>query len=175
MKIKGRKIQGPNTEPIIIPRSDGDIVLMAQAVLDMSEFDEKVPNPKPPIITLPGGTKKEDREDKYYLSLLKDRGQKRYGFFMMKSLETTEGLEWDLLDREKPETWGQWEEELKLAGFTAAEINLVMSGIATANGINEEKLAEARARFLASRTLQVDASSLTDGPKSTQSGEPVSA
>jgi hypothetical protein len=174
MKVKGRRIQGPNVEPIIIPRHDGDIELMAQAVLDMTDFDNAVPMPKAPKITMAGGAIKEDVDDPGYKALMTQRGQQRYGYFMMKSLSVTEGLEWDILDSEKPETWSKWDEELKLAGFSNAEVNMIMAGIASANGINAEKLAEARARFLASRTQPVSASSLTAGPKSTQSGEPVS-
>lgn len=151
MKIKGRQIQGPNVEPIIIPRADGDIVLLAQAVLDMTDFEKAVPEPKAPKITLAGGAIKDDVDDPHYKALLQHRNKQRYGFFMMKSLSATPELEWDLLKIEDPATWSQWEEELKNSHFSAPEINMIMSGISTANGINEEKLAEARARFLASR------------------------
>ena len=38
-KIAGKTISGPNVETLVFPRSAGDIVLKAQAVLDYSDFE----------------------------------------------------------------------------------------------------------------------------------------
>ena len=41
MRIKGRKLDQPNVEIVIIPRgNDQDIIFKAQAVLDHKQFEE---------------------------------------------------------------------------------------------------------------------------------------
>lgn len=152
MKIFGRKIQGPNIEYIVIPRVDGDIVLKAEAVLSMKDFEEKVPLPKPPTVVLPGGATKADLSDPAYTSAIQQRNRIRYGYILTQSLKPTEGLEWETIQEDKPETLVNWEQELKDSGFSNPEINMIMEGVAAANGINQEKLDEARKRFLASLT-----------------------
>lgn len=155
MKLKGRTIKGPNTEYIIIPRSDGDLVFKAQAVLDTKDFEDKFPAPKPPVITKPGGVVDQDFKDPGYLSLVEKRNISRYGWIFMQSLSVTEDLEWSILKADDPGTWCLWEEELRSAGFSNSEINLVMDGIAAANGLNQDKLEQARKRFFAGLTPQI--------------------
>lgn len=152
MKLKGRTIKGPNFEYIIIPRADGDIVLKAQAVLDTKPFDERFPQPKPPTITKPGGVVEPDFKDAGYLGLMEQRNAARYGWIFMQALAVTEELEWSILKIDDPSTWSRWEEELREAGFSNPEINLIMDGIAAANGLNQEKLEQARKRFFAGLT-----------------------
>ncbi len=154
MKLKGREIKGPNYEYIIIPRYDGDIVLKAQAVLDRKGFDSVYPVPKPPTITKANGHVEADFTDAAYLGLMERRNQAQYGFVLMTALSVTEDLEWGILSFSKPETWSQWEEELRSSGFSNSEIQLIMDGVSAANGMNQEKLEQARKRFFAGLTPQ---------------------
>jgi hypothetical protein len=153
MKLRGKTISGPNIEYIVIPRHDGDLVFKAQAVLDMAEFEELVKLPKPGKKMLPGGKVVEDRDDAAFRSGVKDYADKRYAFIILKSLSATDGLEWDTVKLSDPDTWLGWDKEMEKAGCTFNEINLIQVGIAAANGLSQDKLDEARARFLASLAL----------------------
>ncbi len=153
MKMNGKEISGPNIEYVVIPRHTGDLVFKAQAVLDMSEFENLVKLPKPGKKMMAGGKIVDDREDATFRSGVKDYADKRYAFIILKSLSATEGLEWSTVRLSDPETWLGWEKEMEKSGFTFNEINLIQVGVASANGLSQEKLDEARARFLASLAL----------------------
>lgn len=150
MKLNGKKIEGSNYEYIVIPRPTGDLVFKAQAVLDMSLFHELCPLPKPGTILLPGGIKKEDLDDQRYKDALALHGERRYAFMVIQSLAATPELEWCTVKLSDPATWTGWDKEMKDAGFSTNEINHIQMGVATANCLNQEKLDEARLRFLAS-------------------------
>jgi hypothetical protein len=152
MKLKGREIKGPNIEYIIIPRHDGDLVFKAQAVLDMSGFDKVYPEPQAPMIQKPGGAREPDLKDPGYVGLVGRRNQARYGYMMMQALSITEDLEWSILKADDQTTWHLWEEELRQAGFSTPEVNIIMDGLSAANGLNQDKLEQARKRFFAGLT-----------------------
>lgn len=153
MKMHGKTIEGLNIAYAVIPRHTGDLVFKCQAVLDMTEFEELVKMPKPGKKMLPGGKQVDDREDAGFRSGVKDYTDKRYAFIILKSLSATEGLEWDTVRLSDPATWLGWEKEMEKAGFSFNEINIVQVAVAEANSLNQEKLDEARARFLASLAL----------------------
>jgi len=177
MKIYGRQISGPNVEILVIPRPEGDIVFKAQAVLDYTIFDRMVPKPTPPLIRRRGSrTQQPDRDDKNYLLSIEQYGSSRVSFMVIESLKATPGLEWDLVKYENPDTWGLYEKELQESGFTRSEINMIVGAVMTANSLNEDKLEEARQRFLASEEeLKLNGLSQKDGQPNTQSGEPANA
>jgi len=150
MKLKGKKIAGANYEWIIIPRPDGDLVFKAQAVLDMKPFTDTVQEPKPPKVLLPGGERREEYNDTRYKEAIKQYQEMRYAYMILKSLEVTPELEWETVDINKPETWLNWQTELKASGFNSTEINIIQYGVASANCLNQDKLDEARNRFLLS-------------------------
>jgi hypothetical protein len=150
MKLKGKKIQGANYEYIVIPRADGDLVFKAEAILDMEPFEQLCPMPKPGKVMLPGGETKEDFNGADYKKAIADRAEKRYSYIIIKSLQASTDLEWETVDFNNPETWGNWITELKESGFTTNEINLIQFGVATANNLSQDKIDEARNRFLAS-------------------------
>jgi hypothetical protein len=173
---KGKKISGPNVEYIIIPRSDEDIVFVAQAVLDMSEFDSLCPAPKPPPMMRKGGVKVPDDRDPRYLTAMNDHGTKRFNYMALKSLQATEDLEWENVNFSDPDTWSGWIDELKEAGFSDIEINRITIGVMNANCLNEARLDEARSRFLSGQGVEANGSSSHEGePRIMQSGEPANA
>lgn len=153
MKIKGKKIEGPNIETIVIPRGNDPenyLVFKAQAVLDFSEFDALCPRPEPPIKLLKGGKRAIDKEAPTYQTAINLWGMRRFAWTVIKSLEATEDLEWETVDFGNPDSWANYEQELHDAGFTIAEMNLLLDGVMTANSMNSEKLDQAREAFLAS-------------------------
>ena len=173
MLMHGRKIEGPNEEIIVIPRPEEPIVFTARAVLDMSEFDDLCPRPKPGVRIMRGGERVEETDNPTYKAKLDDYGTKRLQFIVLKSLEATEGLEWETVDLENPHTWGNYEEELKNSGFSEVEVNRIVLGVLNANSLNEAKLEQARKLFLQERQAQKDLASQMVVQNSSSSGEAV--
>lgn len=156
MKINGVKIEGPNIETIVIPRGDDPenaLVFKAQSVLDFEEFDAICPRPEPPIKLLRGGKQQPDREAPTFKEAQQIWASRRFAWTILKSLEATPELEWETVDCNKPETWGNYEQELRDAGFNLAELNMIIDGVMTANSMNTEKLDKAREAFLASQGM----------------------
>lgn len=177
MKLHGVKISGPNVETIIIPRGDGaPIVLKAQAVLDMDEFNRLCPMPEAPMKMIKGGARVPNTEDPHFLAAAEDVGKKRIAFMLVKSLEVTPGLEWDTVKLNEPSTWLNYNEELKESGFSDVEVNRIIAGVMAANCLSDDKIDEARQRFLASEeALAATSLSQTAELSSGQSGLPASA
>src|SRR5216684_11348 len=119
MKIKGRSIKGPNRDFVVIPRPKGpdgenqDIVFEAEAVLDYGDFEKLCPVPMPPIVTRPGNIQSENVEDPDYKKKLAQHNRQRYDWMVLQSLQITEGLEWEQVKADDPETWSNYEAELR--------------------------------------------------------------
>jgi len=174
MKMSGRKIQGPNEEILVLPRPDGDLVFKAKAVLDFTVFDGLVPQPKPPKVRRRGMSEpSDDPTDKNFQLEVQNWSSKRMDFMILESLRTgTPELEWETVDFNNPDTWKNYERELKEAGFTPSEINLLNATCISANSLSQSKLDEARERFLASRAEPTsNGSSPLAELRITQSGE----
>jgi hypothetical protein len=149
MKINGQKLNRPNSELIFLPRGDGnDIVFKAQAVPSDEEFTKLFPEPKVPNALVPGGTK-PDFEHPKYKELVEKRGSARFDWIVLKSLEATEGLEWETVDLKNPDTYGNYRKELMDSGINSIEIGRIIKGVLVANSLSEDKIEEARKRFLA--------------------------
>lgn len=153
MKIGGKTPSAPKPELIVIPREDGDIVLQAAAVLDDTEFDTVCPAPLPPIVTKRGGTQFKDTEDRKYLEKLSGHSRKRFAWLILKSLQATPDLVWETIDMKNPDTWLNYEKELQNSGFVQAEINRIIQGVMDANAMNDEKVKQAKDRFLLSQVV----------------------
>jgi len=150
MKIKGKKIEGPNEVVIVIPRSNtADIVLRARAVLDMSPFNKMCPVPEPPQRMIAGGKMVPNLKDKGYLQQLEKHSEQRLSWIILTSLEATEELEWERVKLDDPTTWNDFRDEMRDSGFSDIEINRVISDCIGVNALNEAKIEEARERFLA--------------------------
>lgn len=149
MKIHGKEISGPNVEVVVIPRNDGDLVFKAQAVLDYEDFNKLNPMPQPPGVMRPGGVMSYDTSDKKYNSQIDDWAKSKTHFMVLKSLDATEGLEWDTVEMAKPDTWNLYQQEMNDAGLTPGEIGRIITCVTDACGLNQTKIDEATKRFLA--------------------------
>jgi hypothetical protein len=172
MKIGGVEVKGPNKEILVLPRMDEDIVIEAQAVSDMSIFEELVPEPKPP-----GVLKKEgwvpQPNDETYLQKLADYNDRRFAFIVVKSLEPS-NIEWEKVNIENPKTWTLWSDELKEAGLSDVEVNRIVVCVMQANSLDEQKLKEAREVFLLGRAeARGKSSGPRTEPENLPSGEPA--
>lgn len=149
MKIAGKKIEGRNTEVIILPRPLGtDIVLRAEAVLSMERFTKLCPEPLPPMRIKPGGVKEAVTNDPAYQNELTFYQTKRLAFLILESLKATPDLEWETVKEDDPNTWVLWEKELTDSGISAIEVGRIRTGVFSANCLNEQLLETARETFL---------------------------
>jgi hypothetical protein len=151
MKYKGKKIEGKNVEIIPIPRPDGDVIFIAEAVTDWDEFEKIVPEPEVPMILKPGGIKIEQTNDKNYLKKIEEHNLLRTTWIVLKSLQATSELEWETVNMKDPKTWTNYERELKESGFSPIEIGRIIKGVMAANALDEDMIDAAKADFLAIR------------------------
>ena len=175
MKIKGKKILGANREIIAIPRGDGeDIVFIAEAVLDQKVFDKLCPVPKPRLKKI-DGVDVPDFDDKNYNKNIMKYSEKKTAWLILTSLKATPELEWEQVNFNDPSTWALFRQELNDSGFSDLEVNRIINGALTAQGLNEAKIEAARDRFLRRESVRLSAlSSLVEEQKSMPSGEPAS-
>jgi hypothetical protein len=148
MKYKGKVVKGKNQEIIPIPRKDGDIIFIAEAIQDWTEFEKFLAPPKPPVIFKPGGIKIEKDKDKKYLEALDEFNEQRTNYLIVASLQATPELEWETVQIDNPSTWKNIRKELTAADFTDLEIGRIWQGVMKANSLDENMIDEARDRFL---------------------------
>ena len=175
MKINGKKLDGPNIEVVVIPRQSGDLVFKAQAVLDYAECDKLNPRPHAPKKMLPGGVVQENVEDPRYQKALDEWATNKFYWMFIKSLQATEGLEWELVKLDDPKTWKEYKTEMQKAGLSPGEIARIEMCVTDACGLNQAKIDEATKRFLAGQAqAPVSESGPSSEPSTTLSGAPVS-
>lgn len=175
MKINGQRIEGPNRDIVVIPRGEGDdIIFHVEAVLDMEPFEKMCPLPRPPTRKIKGGIDVPQLNDPAYVKAMEAHAEKRVAWLVLKSLEATEGLEWEKVDIDDASTWLLIREELREADFSDVEVNRIIGGAVSVNSLSEVKIQAARERFLRLREEQLnELSSLQDEPNTMQSGEPA--
>jgi hypothetical protein len=173
MKFKGKKISQPEPELVVIPRSDGDIVFLCDAILDYSEFEKLCPEPIAPTVVHRSGQRMMDVKDPRYLKAVMDHATQRSDWMILTSLKKSPDLEWETVDYGDPTTWKNYKSELESV-FTNFEINQIMQGIMRANNMDETRMREARASFLqAQAQVSADSNSLPAELTTTPSGEPA--
>lgn len=136
----------PNNEVLVIPRGDKRVVFVAQGLPDLEEFHGLVPEPKAPSILTANGYEPNEK-DADYLSVMAEYNKRRWAFMVVKSLIPSE-IEWDTVKLDVPGTWCNWESDLKNAGLSQVECNLVLGLVLSANSLDESKLKKAREVFL---------------------------
>jgi hypothetical protein len=170
MKINGQEVSGPAEEVLVLPRSNGDIVFTARAVLDMEPFDAQCPPPKAPGMLTKEGFQPNTNSPNYRAELSR-HSELRFSYILINSLQ---GIDWDTVNEDDPGTWGNWEKDLKKAGFNGVEIQRITVLVMQANALDEGKLRAARESFLLGQGLrQALLSGHSTEQSSTQSGPPA--
>ena len=157
MRYKGKTLSGPAIQTLAIPRDsttepgDNDIIFQAQAVMDPEAFELIYPSPEPPSRLLPGDPPKQSRntEDPEYQKALRAWAGKKSSWMILKSLSVTPDLEWERVKLDDPETYDEYPIELRESGFNDIEIRMIINLALKVNSIDEDKMEEARKRFLA--------------------------
>ena len=139
---------------LVLPRGESQIVFRAKGLKDMTEFNAICPLPKAPgKLTKDGFV--PNTNDPSYQQVLQQWSSKRLGYMVARTLEPTE-IEWDTVDIKNPETWGNWENDLKSAGLSQFECNRVTSLVLEANSLDDDKIEKARAVFLAGQAQEAE-------------------
>jgi hypothetical protein len=146
MKIGGREVSGVCREVLVLPRLGGDIVFIAEAVVDMSPFDAQVQRPVVPQVITSKGTV-DDTDSSSYRVAATMYEQLRFDYITIISLAPSK-IEWDTVDMDKPGTWPNWAKDLTKAGLSSVELNRVVNLVMQANCLDEQKLKAARDSFL---------------------------
>lgn len=147
MKISGQAIPKPKNEIAVLPRGETTIVFTAKAVLDYSEFDELCPEPTPTIRNYPDG-RQEVVRDNSFTKKQEAWARLRSAWTVLESLKATDGLEWETVDYTKPDTWQNYNDELR-KDFSTGEVNEIMGAVMRANSLDDSRFEEARNVFLA--------------------------
>jgi hypothetical protein len=175
MKIHGKVIKSCE-EVVVIPRADGNIVFRARLVSEFNDYNTLFPPPNPPQILRPGGERISDISDKEYIDARTKWAENKSNWLILKSLEATEGLEWETVDMTNPNTWANYRKELESSGFSVIEITRIIMITINANGLNQTKIDEATAAFLAIQAKELENVSFhVSELNSTVSGEPANA
>lgn len=154
MKIKGKRLESNNEITIVLPRYNSeDIIFKAKVVLDYSDLDKLLNKPEAPSILVKGKQEK-DFSDKGYKTKIQKNYEYRLNYMVLLSLAATEGLEWETVDLEKPDTWENWETELKESGIPNSEILYIFNKVQEVNSLDQDKLDEAREHFLLTQSAQ---------------------
>lgn len=148
LKIAGMEMKGPKTKLLVIPRDGFDIPLRFVAVTDESMFDVLCPEPTPPKALKKGGERVEVYDDPGYIAKKAQHAAKREAWYVIQSLKPSQ-IEWVSIKDEDPDTWINWRQELRDAGFSVLEINTIYATFLETNMVTEAMLDEARNRFLA--------------------------
>lgn len=173
MRIGGVQLTGLNEAILVLPRSGGDLVIKARAIPDYDEFNKLVPEPTMPVMVTRTGTL-NDEMNVDYIAAVSRRETLRIAYIYVKSLEPS-NIEWDTVKLEDPSTWTNFRTDFQKAGLSPVEINRIWTTVSDANCLSEDKLVEARERFLAGVGKDQPASSSPiTGQASTPSGAPAS-
>jgi len=148
MKFHGEKLECPNIAVLVLPRGDGEVVFKAQAVLDYDEFDKLCLEPKAPVRVV-RNRREVVADDPTYVAAVNMHNERRMAWIILKSLQATDGLEWETVDMLKPDTWPNYVTELQESKFSIIEINKIVGLALQANALDEAKLEAARQAFLA--------------------------
>jgi uncharacterized protein YcgI (DUF1989 family) len=113
--------------------------------MDMDEFDLVCKVPSPPLMRKPGSRSPiADLEDPKYKIALDAHGTRRMDYMVLKSLQATEGLEWETVKMGDPETWSNYKEEFKKAGFSNIEVMRIINTCMAANCLDEGRVQSRR-------------------------------
>jgi hypothetical protein len=166
MKINGQPLPKPSDEIVVLPRGKQmepdpqnpeqqievpvNLVFKCRAVLDYKEFEAMVPEPKPPMSIKRGETQATpDFGHPKFTLALNDYGIKKQNWLMIQSIMATEGVSWEKVRLNDPETWNLWQDELQESGLGLAEILRIQQAVLGVNGLDDSKIDEARRNFLA--------------------------
>ena len=172
MKMHGKIVQVPIEEVIVIPRETGDLVFKARPVIDWDKHTALDPKPEPPVIKRPGQPDQKNVEHPKYKKKFNAWAERRWSWMTLESLSATEGLEFETVKMEDPETWINWKDEMASAGLVLTEIARIEELVLVACRLDQTKIDRATEAFLAEQArIRSQESSPSSEHSDTTSGE----
>lgn len=151
MKINGKTLNGPKSYTLVMPIGEDDyVVFKFRPLTSKDKFEDIMPRPKPPQGTKPGGEVFLNTQDPKYKAAIEDWADKKINWEFLQSISATDGLEWETVKMDDPNTWNNWKNELE-DNLGITQYNRVFGGFIDANTLNEDRIEECRQRFLASQ------------------------
>jgi len=160
MKINGISVKQPKPEIVVLPFNGGQLVIKARYVTveELEELGKILSEPEPPSISKVVDGKQQpaqpDFTDKKYIEAMEAYHLRRMAWIYIKSLEATEGLEWDTVVMKDPTTWENWSKDLETTGLLNSYIIKISQLVADAQGWNPGRIEEATQNFLASLPVE---------------------
>lgn len=148
MKINNQDVVIPEDIILVIPKGKVHYVFKAKTVLDETDFKTICPEINPPTITRPGQSPTPNLKDAEFIKAREEWAEKKTNWLILKSLEATDGLEWDTVDMADPETWDNYRQDLEKAHFSNLEVLRIIGITIEANGLDQGKIDEALESFL---------------------------
>ena len=151
MKMNGITVERMKPITVVINRGKDEepLVAICKPVISYESFNKIFPIPTPPEILLKGGTKDFNTKDPEYLKRINEYSEAKIFYLFLESVRGS--IEWDTIKDEDPATWKNCEQEMKEAGLSSKEIEMVFDGVFEANALSEAKMEQARKSFLAGR------------------------
>lgn len=148
MKVGGVQVTPPPEGLLVLDREDGQLVFRAKPVpVEAWDFFNKAcPEPPMPMV-LKKGEKIGNPDDETYKLQMAQMRSKRIAYLCLKSLEPS-NIEWDTVNMDQPDTYLNFEDDLRASGMVEMEIQKVIGLCVGANSLDEEKLKAARESFL---------------------------
>jgi hypothetical protein len=153
MKLHGEILELTNIRIVPIIRENKTIFLKVAPISSFEDFLKVCPMPVPPTRDLPGKGPTPFLEAKEYKAQMAARNAQMLEYMIIKSLDATDGLTWDTVDLSNPDTYKNYDAELRAAGFTQIEITRIVSAVMGVNSLDEEAIDRARESFLATPQL----------------------
>jgi len=151
MLYKGKKLETPKEQVVVIPHGDTNVVFKAKMVRDFTLFESLCKVPAPKIIAYPDG-RSELVEDASFKDDVRKYDELHWNYRIISSL--CGDIAFETVNINDPSTYSNWKKELEDDGFSPIEISRVIRLVLDANGLNSAKIDEATASFLAGH-LQV--------------------
>jgi TusA-related sulfurtransferase len=147
MKVNGVSLAGYRVVSVDMPTESGIVTFKFRALAVNEKFEDVMPRPNAPVKMAPGGVKHVNVDDPGYKIAIDQWANKKLAWEFLKSISETEGLEWETVKLEDPETWENWQTEIK-GYFGVGGQDRLFSGFVDAQYINEETIERCRKRFL---------------------------
>lgn len=155
MKIGGKEVLPPKPEVVVIPRGNGEQLVIECKVItdDYKIFDQLCPMPLPPKILRKGDTvASDDFTSKEFLDAMKKWYQLRGFFQYIYSLK--DSIEFEKVKLNDPSTWELLDDEFREVGITGLAYSRILTAVQEVNGLNPDLLDQAKERFLADRRAE---------------------
>lgn len=149
MKMPGLEAPEPSQRIVAFKRPGGKwISFTVRGVDRFDDFQKMCPLKKPSWSMDASGRKTYNTNSPEYQKYLAAQNKKFDDWLLIESITEPSSIEWDTVDRNDPETFGNWETELIEKGISAGERRRITLAVEEVNNITDQSVQETMADFL---------------------------